>query len=183
MKTKLEEKILELREIKLDRDMENEILKRKTTEEFTEWYNNRRESYLEEIKENVPKYFSRSMDWNKIKRVYNESIDMFIAECGESSFLKAKLVLKSRRIKEEELEDKLPELILDIYGSFDKFEKFGESLQRISDKLQKLVDETDWSKIESIFIKRLVAYQLIKECRTEADNVLEYCKNKLSKFN
>ncbi|MBI2673529.1 hypothetical protein HYX19_04670 [Candidatus Woesearchaeota archaeon] len=168
---------MELRKTKLDPKLEDEILNRNSPEEFKEWYDNRREPSLAEMKKKIPiKYLSSFIDWGKVKKVYNDGIDMYVAECGEGNFLRSKLILKSRDIKEEDLEERLPRLVLDTYGSFEKYEGFGKSLHKIGDKLQKLVDETRWSVVESVMIKKLVAYPLINCCKAESEIISEYCK-------
>lgn len=177
MLTEFEKEILESRKTKLDPKLEDEILNRNSPNEFKEWYDNRREPSLAKIKEKIPiKYFSYFIDWDKIKKVYNDGIGMYVAECGEGNFLRAKLILKSRGIKEEEIEEGLPKLIFGIYGSFEKYENFGKSLKKIGDKLQKLVDETKWSVVESALIKKLVAYPLINCCKADSERISEYCK-------
>ena len=174
---KLEETILKLRNKELNPELEKEIMNINTPEEMVAWYDNRKGPSLEEIKKKSPlKYFSRWMDWNKIRIVYNQGIDMFVDECGAGDFKRARLILKSRDIKEEEFEQKLPQLISNVYGSLEEYKKYGVSLKKVADRLQKLVDETEWGILENQIIKKRVAYPLIKGCRAESDKILEYCK-------
>lgn len=115
--------------------------------------------FIEFAKKKFPmKYLSILVDWDKFKDVYKKGTDMLLEECGDGMVKELQVVEKAKKLTDKEFQKKLPELIIEVYGSFSDYECFGKSLKHSEKKLVHFLEGTKFSLIERLTIKPFCKY-------------------------
>jgi len=138
---------------------------------------------LEDLKEYYKKHsdtlsitlknqFPEKTDWNKFKDNYKNVTDIIIEECGDGTLKEWQILKEIRESEGKELKEKIPRLIVDVYGSIDNYADFGKDLQECSEKLNYIIEGLTF---EETIVKRF--FKQIPKCLNNAgEEIIAACE-------
>lgn len=96
------------------------------------------------VSENLKRKYTpkkrKKVDWNKFEDTYKKITDILIAEIGESILKEIEVMERMKKLKDGEIKEKLPWIIINIYDSLDNYAAYGESIQKCGEKMNSLIE-------------------------------------------
>lgn len=147
-----------------------------TINDLEHYYQEGMDSMISFFKNQFPvKYVKKFIDWDKVDRLYKQTVEMLVEECGESMVKEWQVINQTKGLTGDEFKENLYGFIIDVYGSLDTYSSYGDSLKQCGEELNQSINRTKFSLIEKITIKQIYK-GVVKQLKETGQEISEMCK-------